>query len=66
MKHIAQHWTNQLELVNSTVARGEYLSDDYQATIDDNLSHWQWKADLIQVNQISMDINYMRRQMNHF
>jgi hypothetical protein len=66
LKHVAQHWTNQLELINSTVARGEYLSDDYQATINDDMSHRQWKNDLIQVNLISRDINYMRRQMNHF
>lgn len=66
LKHVAQHWTNQLELINCTVARGEYLSDDYQATIDDNLSQQQWKADLIQVNLITKDLNYMRRQMNHF
>ncbi|QDS77149.1 hypothetical protein FKW77_001366 [Venturia effusa] len=66
LKHVAQHWTNQLELINCTVAQGEYLSDDYQATIDENLSQRQWKADLNQVNSINKDINYMRRQMNHF
>jgi hypothetical protein len=66
LKHIAQHWVHQLELLNSTIAKGEYLSDDYQATIDDNLSQKQWKADLISVNDITKDINYMRRQMNHF
>jgi hypothetical protein len=66
LKHIAQHWIHQLELINCTVAKGEYLSDDYQATIDDNLSQHQWKADLIKVNDITKDINYMRRQMNHF
>ncbi|PMD19704.1 hypothetical protein NA56DRAFT_647009 [Hyaloscypha hepaticicola] len=66
LKHIAQHWTNQLELINCTIAKGEYLSDDYQATIGDNLSQQQWKSDLIQVNQVTKDINYMRRQMNHF
>jgi Mg2+ and Co2+ transporter CorA len=65
-KHVAQQWTNHLELINSTVARGEYLSDDYQATIDGNLSQKQGKADLIQVNRITKDINYMRRQLNHF
>jgi len=66
LKHIAQHWTNQLELINCTVAKGEYFSDDYQATIDDVLSGPQWKAELIEVNHIAMDINYMHRQMNHF
>lgn len=66
LKHIAQHWTNQLELINCTVAKGEYFSDDYQAKIDDSLSGPQWKADLVKVNSITKDINYMRRQMNHF
>jgi hypothetical protein len=66
LKHIAQHWTNQLELINATIAKGEYLSDDFQATIDDTLSQQQWKADLLRVNLITKDINYMRRQMNHF
>ncbi|KAF2259422.1 hypothetical protein CC78DRAFT_621077 [Lojkania enalia] len=66
LKYIAQHWTNQLELINCTVAKGEYFSDDYQANIDDKLSGSQWKADLVKVNDITRDINYMRRQMNHF
>ena len=66
LKHIAQNWTSLLELINCTVAKGEYFSDDYQAKIDDTLSGQQWKADLIKVNAIAKDINYMRRQMNHF
>jgi hypothetical protein len=66
LKHIAQHWINQLELINCTVAKGEYFSDDYQAMIDDKLSGPQWKAELIEINNIAKDINYMRRQMNHF
>lgn len=59
LKHIAQHWTNQLQLINSTIAKGEYLSDDYQATIDDNLSQQKWKADLIQITRVAKDINYI-------
>jgi hypothetical protein len=66
LKYIAQHWTNQLELINCTVAKGEYFSDDYQARIDDSLSGPQWKADLVKVNRIAKNINYMRRQMNYF
>lgn len=66
LKHIAQHWVNQLELINTTVARGEWFSDDYQAQIDDNLSQARWKADLIKINEIGKDINYMRRHLNHF
>ncbi|KAH8655502.1 hypothetical protein BX600DRAFT_69427 [Xylariales sp. PMI_506] len=66
LKHIAQHWTNQLELINCTVAKGEYFSDDYQAKIDDTLTWSQWKIDLLNVTNITKDINYMRRQMNHF
>jgi hypothetical protein len=66
LKHIAQHWTNQLELINCTVAKGEYLSDDYQAKIDGDESQQHWKDGLIHVNLITKDINYMRRQMNHF
>jgi hypothetical protein len=66
LKHIAQHWINQLELINCTLAKGEYLSDDFQAKIDDTLSGAEWKADLLQINDINNDINYMRRQMNYF
>ena len=66
LKHIAQHWTNQLELINCTVAKGEYFSDDYQARIDNRHSGSRWKADLIKISSITKDINYMRRQMNHF
>jgi Mg2+ and Co2+ transporter CorA len=66
LKHVAQHWVNQLELVNTTIAKGEWLSDDYQAKIDDGLSSKKWKAELIKVNEISKDINYMRRHLNHF
>ncbi|KAK3353839.1 hypothetical protein B0T25DRAFT_221753 [Lasiosphaeria hispida] len=65
LKHVAQHWMNQLELINCTVAKGEYFSDDYQAKIDDTLSGQEWKAELTSINEITKDINYMRRQMNH-
>ena len=66
LKHTAQHWVNQLELINTTIAKGEWFSDDYQAQIDDNLSLRKWKADLIKINEIAKDINYMRRHLNHF
>jgi hypothetical protein len=66
LKHIAQHWVNQLELINTTIAKGEWFSDDYQARIDDNLSAQKWKADLNKINDIARDINYMRRHLNHF
>jgi hypothetical protein len=66
LKHTAQHWINQLELINTTIAKGEWFSDDYQAQIDNNLSLQKWEADLIEVNKISKDINYMRRHLNHF
>lgn len=66
LKHIAQNWTNQLELINTTIAKGEYFSDDYQAKIDNTLTGSQWKTDLLKVNEVTKDINYMRRQMNHF
>jgi CorA-like Mg2+ transporter protein len=66
LKHVAQHWVSQLELINTTISKGEWLSDDYQAKIDDNLSLKKWKDELIKVNNISKDINYMRRHLNHF
>ncbi|KAI4618922.1 hypothetical protein J4E83_005873 [Alternaria metachromatica] len=66
LKHVAQHWVNQLELMNTTIARGEWFSDDYQAQIDDNLSKQKWKEDLLKINEIAKDINYMRRHLNHF
>ena len=66
LKHIAQHWVNQLELVNTTIAKAEWFSDDYQAQIDDSLSLQRWKADLVKINEIAKDINYMRRHLNHF
>lgn len=66
LKHIAQHWVHQLELINTTITKGEWFSDDYQAQIDDNLSLQKWKAGLIKINEIAKDINYMRRHLNHF
>jgi Mg2+ and Co2+ transporter CorA len=66
LKHVAQHWVNQLELINTTISKGEWFSDDYQAKIDDNLSLQKWKQDLKDVNSIAKDINYMRRHLNHF
>lgn len=66
LKHVAQHWVNQLELMNTTIAKAEWFSDDYQASIDDNLSRQKWKSDLVKINNISKDINYMRRHLNHF
>jgi hypothetical protein len=65
-KHVAQHWINHLELMNTTIAKAEWFSDDYQARIDDNLSRQKWKTDLIDINKIAKDINYMRRHLNHF
>lgn len=66
LKHIAQHWVNQLEIMNTTIAKAEWFSDDYQAQIDDNLRRQKWKADLLKINEIAKDINYMRRHLNHF
>lgn len=66
LKHLAQHWTNQLELINCTLAKGEYLSDDFQARIDEATTGSQWKAELVKINTINTDINYMRRQMHYF
>jgi Mg2+ and Co2+ transporter CorA len=66
LKHVAQHWVNQLELMNTTIAKAEWFSDDYQAQIDDNLSRRKWKNDLLKINEIAKDINYMRRHLNHF
>jgi len=66
LKHLAQHWVNQLELINCTLAKGEYLSDDFQARIDEPTTGSQWKAELVKINRINTDINYLRRQMNHF
>ncbi|KAH7381234.1 hypothetical protein DE146DRAFT_704720 [Phaeosphaeria sp. MPI-PUGE-AT-0046c] len=66
LKHVAQHWVNHLELMNTTIAKAEWFSDDYQASIDDNLSRQKWKNDLVKINNISKDINYMRRHLNHF
>ncbi|KAH7089091.1 hypothetical protein FB567DRAFT_324496 [Paraphoma chrysanthemicola] len=66
LKHVAQHWINQLEMMNTTIAKAEWFSDDYQAHIDGSLSRQKWKADLIKINQIAKDINYMRRHLNHF
>lgn len=66
LKHIAQHWINQLELINCTVAKGEYLSDDYQANLEQPTTGSQWRAELVEINGINTDIIYLRRQMNHF
>jgi hypothetical protein len=69
LKYVAQQWTSQLELINCTVAKGEYFSDDFQANqvdIGAILSGDQWKAAFLRVNGIIKDIKYMSRQMNHF
>lgn len=66
LKQLAQHWVSQLELINCTLAKGEYLSDDFQAKIDAASTSLQWKSELEQINDINKDINYLRRQMNHF
>lgn len=66
VKHVAQHWVNHLELMNTTIAKAEWFADDYQASIDSRLSKSQWKSDLVKINSIAKDINYMRRHFNHF
>lgn len=66
LKHVAQHWVTQLELMNTTIAKAEWFSDDYQAKIDDNLSKRKWKEQLTAINEIAKDVNYMRRHLNHF
>ena len=66
LKHVAQHWVNQLEITNTTISKAEWFSDDYQADIDNNLSRQKWKTDLVKINMIAKDINYMRRHLNHF
>jgi len=62
LKHIAQHWLSQLELINCTIAMGEYFSDDCQVKLDDSLRGDKWRAHLHMVSRITKDINYMRRQ----
>ena len=66
LKHIAQHWTNQLELINSTVAKGEYYSDDCHARVDYTLSGREWMSEFISITRMTDNIAYIRRQMNHF
>lgn len=66
LKHLAQHWTSQLELINCTLAKGEYLSDDFQARLDKKTTGSEWKAELVKINRINTDINFLRRQMNYF
>jgi Mg2+ and Co2+ transporter CorA len=66
LKHIAQHWLSQLELMNCTIAMGEYFSDDCQVKLDDSLRGDKWRAHLHMVSRITKDINYMRRQTTHF
>lgn len=66
LKHLAQHWISQLELINCTLAKGEYLSDDFQARLDKTTTGSEWKAELVKINKINTDINYLRRQMNYF
>ncbi|KAH3945067.1 hypothetical protein HBI24_075320 [Parastagonospora nodorum] len=66
LKHVAQHWVNQLEMTNTTITKAEWFSEDYQARMDDNISRRKWKAELVKINEIAKDINYMRQQLNHF
>lgn len=66
LKHVAQHWVNQLEMTNTTITKAEWFSEDYQARIDDNISRHKWKAELVKINEIAKDINYMRQHLNHF
>ncbi|KAI4703869.1 hypothetical protein J4E81_000933 [Alternaria sp. BMP 2799] len=66
LKKVAQHWVNQLELINTTIARAEWFADDYQAKFDDNLSKQKWKAEILKIDEITKDINPMRRHLNHF
>jgi len=66
LKHIAQHWLSQLELINCTIAMGEYFSDDCQVKLDESLRGDKWRAHLKMVSRITKDINYMRRQTTYF
>ena len=66
LKHLAQHWISQLELINCTLAKGEYLSDDFQARLDKTTTGSEWRGELVKINRINDDVNYLRRQMNYF
>lgn len=66
LKIIAQHWTYQLELIAHGVSNTEWFADDYEARIDSRATLDDWKRELMKITDSTKDINYMRRQLNHF
>lgn len=66
LKYLATFWNHQLDLIAYGTAQSEYFSDDHQAKIDGETSSNEWKDQLNNVTARTHDINYMKRQMNHF
>lgn len=66
LKFIAQHWSNQLELIAYGVANSEWFADDHEAKMDISSTPIDWKQELGDISVATKDIQYMQRQMNHF
>lgn len=63
LKYVAQHWNNQLEMVNTTIYKGEYLREDYKSKIDEEQLRAQWKVDLLRLKEIEKDVDAIRRDL---
>ncbi|KAL9088062.1 MAG: hypothetical protein Q9165_006403 [Trypethelium subeluteriae] len=66
LKYVATFWTNQLDLIACGLAQSEYFADDHTATVEFGMSGNAWKKELIDMANTTKEMNYMKRQMNHF
>lgn len=75
LRYLAVSWRHLLELTEATVAQSEYFADDYEANIEINSgpqgdgsanSTGAWRQQLREIAAATRDMNYLRRQMNHF
>ncbi|KAF2228483.1 hypothetical protein EV356DRAFT_437127, partial [Viridothelium virens] len=66
LKYAATLWTNQLELIACGIAQSEYFADDHTATVEFEMSGNVWRKELMEMANTTKEMNYMKRQMNHF
>lgn len=66
LKYLSTYWMHQLELVAFGVVQTQYFADDHEASINAETTRQQFKKELEEITKTTKDMNYMKRQLDHF
>lgn len=66
LKYLATLWMHQLDLVAFGIVQTQYFADDHEANINAETTRHDFKEELKVITETTKDMNYMKRQINHF